>query len=241
LMLEKDAPVLVVAAHHDDEVLGCGATIARLVREGHPVTITILGQGAVSRCPGMGQTQRKAMHEAIINQAEAAAKILDASFIQAGEYPDNAFDSVTLLEIVRSVEAVVKRVRPQLILTHHHGDMNIDHRLTSAAVQTAARPLPGATVRTILAFEVPSSTEWSMGVSVFQPNLYVDATPWLDGKIKAMRCYENELRPFPHPRSEEGIRLLAGYRGVTAGLKSAEAFALVRSVTRDLNDIGGMP
>ncbi|WP_338668959.1 PIG-L deacetylase family protein [Pseudodesulfovibrio methanolicus] len=231
LMLDRNAPVLVVAAHHDDEVLGCGGTMARLAEAGHPVVSAVLGQGAVCRESAMDASEREAVEAMMARQAAAAARVLGAKFVQTGMFPDNAFDSVPLLDIVRCVESVIERVRPQLILTHHGGDLNVDHRLTARAVQTAARPLPGSGVRTILAFEVLSSTEWTpVEEPGFRPDVFVDVAARLDRKIEAMGCYESELQAFPHPRSEGGIRHLAGFRGGSAGLAAAEGFALVRSV-----------
>lgn len=231
MMLQEHAPVLVVAAHHDDETLGCGGTIARLAAKGHPVTVTVLGQGTVSRDPDLGSSDQQGVLERMKAQAKQAAQILGATFVQAGRFPDNAFDSVPLLDIVRSVETMIETVKPQLILTHYAGDLNIDHRVTSQAVQTAARPMPGSFVRTILTFEVLSSTEWApQGSPPFNPNVFFDVTESLELKIEAMRCYFAELNAFPHPRSKQGIRLLAGMRGMSSGVQAAEGFALVRTL-----------
>lgn len=230
LMLEKNAPVLVVAAHHDDEVLGCGATIARLVGEGHPVTVAVLGEGPVCRDRECREKVREDIRERVQSQAREAAGLLGATFVQAGMFPDNAFDSVALIDVVRAVEAVVDTVRPQAILTHCFGDLNVDHAVVSRAVQTAARPLPGSPVRLVLAFEVASSTEWHVrgGTAAFDPTVFVDVTKQLDEKLNALGLYQGELHPFPHPRSEENVMNMAKVRGAAAGLDAAEAFELVR-------------
>jgi LmbE family N-acetylglucosaminyl deacetylase len=135
-----------------------------------------------------------------------------------------------LLDIVQTVEAVVRETDPDIIYTHHAGDLNIDHCLVHRAVVTACRPLPTSRIRLIAAFEIPSSTEWARpsAATAFLPQLFIDVTGSMERKLAALRCYEEEMRPYPHPRSEQGIRALAMYRGVTAGFSLAEAFEIVR-------------
>jgi len=230
LGLDPKTPVLVVAAHHDDEVLGCGATIARLTSEGHPVTVAILGEGPICRDVDCSGAEREAIAVGMRARAEEAAQELGATFVQAGSFPDNAFDSVPLIEVVRAVEQVVREVGPQLILTHHAGDLNIDHAVTARAVQTAARPLPGSVVNLLLAFEVVSSSEWppNGGAGLFAPDLFVDVSEFLGAKLAALGRYEEELCAFPHPRSKENVWNLAGQRGAASGARAAEAFEVIR-------------
>ena len=145
--------------------------------------------------------------------------------------PDNRFDSVDLLDVVRLVEAEIARVRPTLVLTHHHGDVNVDHRVTHEAVLAATRPVPGGTVATVLAFEVPSSTEWGFSAATaFSPTVFVDVADTLQDKLDALSEYGSEMREFPHPRSAEAVRALATWRGATAGVAAAEAFQVVRAI-----------
>lgn len=223
--------VLAVAAHPDDEVLGAGATLARHARAGDTVDIVICAQGLLSR-------ERTADEIAQLlklkDNARDAARRLGARPPTFLDFPDNAMDSVPLLDVVKRVEAVVGDLQPEVVYTHHPGDLNIDHQITCRAVLTACRPLPGSAVRAIHAWETLSATEWAppqLG-SPFLPNHFVDVEATLGAKLDALACYAGELRPFPHPRSAEGVRHLAGLRGSTAGFVAAEAFATLRSAWR---------
>ena len=143
--------------------------------------------------------------------------------------PDNRMDSLDLLDIIKLVRNYVDKFKPDTIFTHHHGDLNIDHRLTCEAVLTATRPMKGETVRSIFAFETPSSTEWEFSYrEPFRPNIFVDVTNTMEAKIKGMACYKSESTSYPHPRSPEALRALAQYRGSCAGYEMAEGFELLR-------------
>jgi len=223
--------VLVIAAHPDDEVLGCGATAARLVQEHHQVHFAILGEGITSRHASRSDadaSQLVSLHK----QAEAAAAALGVTSLALHSLPDNRLDTVPLLEVVKVVEELVDRIKPEVIYTHHPGDLNVDHGVIHRAVLTATRPVPGQSVREIYAFEVPSSTEWAFGSwqATFRPNIFVDVAATLEMKIAAMACYQTESREFPHPRSPEALRAVATRWGSVAGCHAAEAFELVRSV-----------
>jgi N-acetylglucosamine malate deacetylase 1 len=218
--------VLVVAAHPDDEVLGCGATVARHTAAGDRVHVLILADGVCARDDDAQAVNSRA------EAARAAAAILGAEPPQLLSLPDNRLDAMPLLDIVRQLEAVVEELRPRVLYTHHAGDLNVDHRIAHQAVMTACRPLPGASCRRILCFEVPSSTGWQApghGTD-FVPNWYVDVSATLRVKLEALRPYRDELRPWPHARSLEAIEHLAGWRGATVGMYAAEAFVLARAL-----------
>jgi LmbE family N-acetylglucosaminyl deacetylase len=223
--------VLVIAAHPDDEILGCGATAARLVMEGHEIHFAILGEGLTAR-----HSDRAAMDAgqlaALYRQAHIAAAKVGVKQVVLNKLPDNRLDTVPLLEVVKIVEELVARLKPEVIYTHHAGDLNVDHGVVHRAVLTATRPMSGQTVREIYAFEVPSSTEWAFQrlEPAFRPNVFVDVTRTLEAKIAAMECYESEARKFPHPRSPEALRAIAMRWGSVAGCGAAEAFELVRSI-----------
>jgi LmbE family N-acetylglucosaminyl deacetylase len=223
--------VLVVAAHPDDEVLGCGATMARLAKDGHAVQVAILGEGATSRYADRKQASPDEL-AALKDASRRAAEVLGVRGLVHHDLPDNRFDTVALLDIVKIVEAEIARVRPEIVFTHHGGDLNVDHGVTARAVLTATRPVPGSFVRAVYAFEVASSSEWSFGRTggAFRPNVFVDAVPTLDAKVQALGCYDAETRAFPHPRSPEALRAIAGRWGSVAGLAAAEAFELVREI-----------
>jgi len=223
--------VLVVAAHPDDEVLGCGGTLARLAREGKECFIAILGEGITSRY-GPREDANPETVAALRTDSRRAADLLGAKDLFQYDLPDNRFDTLPLLEVIKIVEGLIERVRPESVYTHHGGDLNVDHRVLHRAVLTATRPLPGQVVRRVYAFEVPSSTEWSFGqlAPVFQPNVFVDIAATLETKIRAMQCYESESREFPHSRSPESLRAIAQRWGSVAGLQAAEAFVLIRAI-----------
>jgi LmbE family N-acetylglucosaminyl deacetylase len=223
--------VLVIAAHPDDEVLGCGGTAARLVREGHEVHFAILGEGATSRLPQRADTDAGKITK-LQQQAHAAATKVGVKNLTLHDLPDNRLDTVPLLDVVKIVESLVERLEPEVIYTHHAGDLNVDHGVIHRAVLTATRPMAGQPVRDIYAFEVASSTEWAFQriEPAFRPNVFVDITRTIEVKIAAMECYETEARKFPHPRSPEALRALATRWGSVVGCAAAEAFELVRSV-----------
>lgn len=219
---------LVVAAHPDDEVLGCGGTIARLADLGCAVHVHILAEGVTSRYADRAQapaTELAALHA----QAEAAGALLGARSVTVHGFPDNRMDSVPLLDVVHTVEAAARAVRPDLVLTHHPGDLNIDHQVVHQAVVTTTRLTGPEAPAAVLAFEVPSSSEWAFSqFAPFRPQVFVGVADGLDRKVDAMAIYDGEGRPFPHPRSPEALRALARTRGAAAGLAAAEAFEVVR-------------
>lgn len=229
---QAKAPVLVVVAHPDDEVLGCGGTIARHAAAGRPVHILILAEGATARdaMRRVGKA-RQAVAE-LRRAARAAARALGAEPPRFAGLPDNRMDTLALLDVVKPIEAAVERLRPAIVYTHHGGDLNVDHRIAHAAVLTACRPLPGASVRRILAFETLSSSEWAATAQhqAFQPSHFVDIEATLAAKARALECYVSEMRPFPHARSHEAVMALARWRGASVGLAAAEAFVVVRQV-----------
>lgn len=216
--------ILVVAAHPDDEILGMGGTLTKMADEGSEISILFLSAGEASR-------GKKFANEVLRqNQAKQVRKLLKVNSLTFKNFPDNAFDSVALLKITQEVEMVVRKLSPEVVFTHHHGDLNIDHRLTFQAVMTALRP-GKSSVRKIYSFEVLSSTEWQVKTTdnVFLPSTYVDIEKHVDKKIELMKIYSREVTSFPFPRSEEGIMTLAKFRGMESGLKFAEAFQLVRA------------
>lgn len=219
--------VLVVAAHPDDEVLGCGGTIAKLARAGETVDVLILGEGGTSR----GTSQQGAV-AALREAAQSAGRVLGVRRIIHLGFPDNKLDTVPLLSVIQEIEAVVRALEPDVVFTQAGGDLNIDHSILFRASLTALRPLPDTCVRRVYAYEVASSTEWAFGQFAprFTPNTWVDIADTLDVKIAAMRCYESEVRPFPHPRSPEALEAQAKHHGASVGLNAAEAFMLVRAV-----------
>lgn len=220
--------VLVVAAHTDDEAIGCGGTIARHVAEGDTVYAVFMADGVTARTNSTSEEiqQRQAA-------AESARVILGVKEYFYLGLPDNRMDSLPLLDIVQPLEKVIAKVQPHIIYTHHNGDLNIDHRLTHQAVVTACRPIPNSTIQEIHSFEVLSATEWNTpGLNSFTPNVFIDISKHLETKRQALEAYSLEMRPEPHTRSITNIIRLAEFRGSTVGLNAAEAFGLVRKIYR---------
>jgi len=228
---QMNEKTLIIAAHPDDEILGCGGTIARLSKEGHDVFVAILGEGITSRYMKREQTDQGVIKD-LQTQSRQVSKLLGVKELFMYDLPDNRFDTVPLLDIVKILEKLIQDLNPAAIYTHYKGDLNIDHNITFRAVMTAARPLKGCSVREIRAFEIASSTEWSFGQldRPFTPNLFVDISETLNQKIEAMQIYENESRVFPHPRSPESLTATATRWGSTVGADAAEAFEIVRSI-----------
>jgi LmbE family N-acetylglucosaminyl deacetylase len=222
--------VLVLAAHPDDEVLGCGGTVARLSREGRAVYLAILGEGITSRYDRREEAD-PVLVEALHDRSRAVAAKLGAKDLFLFGLPDNRFDTVPLLDVVKVVEGLVGRLRPEEVYTQHGGDLNVDHVVLFRATLTATRPVGGCPVRAVYAYEVASSSEWAFGqfAPAFRPNVFVDVGATLEVKVEAMQLYESEARPFPHPRSPEALRAQARRWGAVAGLEAAEAFQLVRA------------
>lgn len=219
------ANVLVIAAHRDDEVLGAGGLIAST----EDVSILYLGHWHRRGNPrSMGDVEELREAHRQVECVEAVLGAKEGRHIDG--FVDNQFDTAPLADVVLEVEAHLVAVRPHTIYTHQPHDLNIDHRLTCQAVLTATRPTPGQTVKAVYGFEVPSSTEWAFGSEGFKPNVFVDITHTMDKKLEALRCYQSELRDYPHPRSERAIKARAEYWGSVAGVEYAEAFVLLREI-----------
>ena len=220
--------VAVVVAHPDDEVLGFGGAIRRHSDAGDAVHVLILATGLAAR-KNDGEASPAAF-ETLRRQARRAGDILGVADIRFGDFPDNRMDTVPLLDVVRRVEAFLGETGATVLMTHHLGDLNVDHRIAARAALTAARPLPGARVWRALAGEVLSSTEYGAPLGPFRPTVYFDIADNLAAKCEALRCYRDEIRPWPHPRSAEAVEALARLRGAECGRTAAEAFELLREV-----------
>lgn len=221
--------ILIVAAHPDDEILGCGGAIAKFVNQGYKATVLILGEGITARHINKNDKQILRKLNLLRKQIRQANIIIGVKEVYTYNYPDNMFDTVDFLDIVRSVESIRSKIKPDIIFTHHSGDLNIDHQITYNAVLTAARPLPGNDVKEIYSFEIPSSSEWRYPNS-FSPDLFIDITSTMILKKKAILKYSGELRDFPHPRSLKGIEINARSWGMKSGLNYAEAFKCIRII-----------
>lgn len=225
--------VIVIAAHPDDEVLGCGGTMARHVIQGDEVKSIILAEGITSRDLTRNRDIHNQEFEILHKAALKANEILGVNNVQLLDFPDNRMDGLDLLDIVKKVEEIINEYKPDVIYTHHIGDVNIDHQQIHRAVLTAVRPIPGNhRVQDLLFFETASSTEWMTRGSApsFQPDWYVNISETLDKKLKALEAYEYEMRDWPHARSIKALEHLSRWRGSNIGVEAAEAFMLGRKI-----------
>lgn len=223
--------ILVVAAHPDDEVIGIGATVRQHVKNGDEVRCIILGEGQTSRYDAQENAPRNIV-EKLHEDSLKAAEVLGYSKLYFADFPDNRFDHVDLLDIVKYIEKIKQEFKPNIIYTHHIGDLNIDHQITAQAVVTATRPIStGHIVNEIYAFETLSATEWNFSNCVpFTPNVFIDVSETFSDKLKAMQCYKSELCEAPHPRSLDIMDAVAKKMGSVVGKKYAEALMVVRII-----------
>ena len=235
-MLEylKNKKIMIVVAHPDDELLGLGGSMNKLINEYNVDThVVILGEGLTSRSDIRDTNKWKIklkIHKENISNAQKAIGYHSNSIYNL---PDNRFDSIPILDIIKIVENEKEIFNPDIIFTHHGGDLNIDHQKTFQAVMTATRPMEEEKVKSIITFETPSGTEWiaSSDPRQFIPNFYISFSDKnLKAKIKGMESYEFEKREFPHPRSPKALKNLAQYRGVSVGSEYSEAFSIIRCI-----------
>ena len=223
--------VLVVAAHPDDEVLGCGGTIAKHARSGDKVHILIVAEGSTSRQVKRDVKKSEEDLRTLQLCAFNAAQELGAEKPYFSNFPDNRLDSVNLLDIIKPIEGIVEDVQPHSVYVHHGGDLNVDHEIVHRAVLTACRPLPGFCVKNIFTYETVSSTEWGVETQApFRPTRFINIGDTFQNKLNALKAYESEMRPYPHARSIENIKCLAKTRGASVGIEYAEAFAVIREI-----------
>ncbi len=235
-MLEslRNKKIMIVVAHPDDELLGLGATMHKLIQETNVIThVVILGEGITSRSDTRDTNKWRTELEVHHNNILKAQKAIGYHSLKTYDFPDNRFDTVALLDIVKVVEKEKESFQPDIIFTHHGGDLNIDHQRTFEAVLTACRPLKNEIVKTIISFETPSGTEWraSSDPKHFIPNLFIEVNKQnIEMKIKGMESYEFEKREYPHPRSSQSLTIQAQRWGIAIGSEFAEAFYVVRSI-----------
>ena len=213
--------VLVLAAHPDDESLGVGATLAKHAKAGDAISIVAMADGVASRGLGTQAAQARRL------QYRRACKILGTEDVWIHQYADNEMDNLPLLTIVKHLEIHLDRFKPTIVYTHWRTDLNVDHRVMHDAANVACRPAPGCTVKKLYYFEVPCSTVWAGG---FTPNHFVDVTDTWESKLDACRCYGDEIRHWPHARSEQAIIALLMHRGAIIGVSKAEGFIVGRDI-----------
>jgi N-acetylglucosamine malate deacetylase 1 len=217
--------VLVIAPHLDDEVLGCGGTIARYVAHGDEVHILVITYGDPEIYPPEEELQTR-------QELKAAHEILGTSSVQFLDFPAPKLDTFPGYKLADAVSGIIRSLQPDILYLPHRGDIHADHRVVYQAGMVAARPINACSVRQIFCYETLSETEWAspFGDEAFIPTVFVDITNYLEQKLKAMACYHSQIKESPHPRSLQAIAALAQLRGSTVSLPAAEAFVLVRDI-----------
>ena len=217
--------ILILAAHCDDEILGCGATAAKLANESHSIIPVIFCESASIRYPDHTQDQLE-------EWCKKCAQILGISPPVFLGLPDQKLDSFSSLQLVQTLEKIIKDYQPEIIFTHHGGDINKDHQIVFDTTMVAARPVPKSMVRTIYSYETISSTEWSATeyYARFHPNTFHDVSKTIQTKLEAFSQYKLEVRRYPHPRSLEAIEIRAKDWGAKVGIYAAEPFQLIRTL-----------
>ena len=223
--------VLIIAAHPDDELLGCGGTVRKLADEGHVIYSCIL-------CSTANARHNRPDLEKLREYALRSSRMIGVQDSVGFDFDNIALNSVPHLDVVRAMESAILRFRPEWIFTHHPGDLNIDHQVCYHAAMAACHlpqrlstDLPPHQIKKIMLCEIPSSTDWTTMLDpAFVPNLFVDISATIDTKMEALDLFEGALKPYPHSRSAENLRNLAKLRGARVGLEYAEAFITVRDV-----------
>ena len=223
--MKNNKTILIIVAHPDDEILGCGGTISKLIKEGYTAYTLILGEGKTSRDIKNHKIDRITFNKEI----QKANYTIGVKKVFIENFPDNRFDSVDLLDIIKVITKVKNKINPDIIFTHYEKDLNIDHQITYKAVITATRPMKNESAKEIYSFEILSSTEWNYPLS-FSADTFFDISKTLKIKQKAMKKYKSELCEYPHPRSLKGIKLNALYHGMRVGKKYIEAFKSIRVI-----------
>ena len=229
----KGMRILVVAAHPDDEVLGCGGTLVKAIAAGAEVAVQFLGEGVSARFPvgKYDNEEFRTQTHVRMDGARKALQVLGITDCEFGERLCGQFDSYPLISIVKDIERKMEQLKPHLMFTHNPAEVNIDHRISYEAVEVACRPTRDFIPAQIYTFEIPCSGSWTFD-STFKPNVFVDVSEQWEKKLEAWACYEGEARPFPFPRSSEGLKTLAKYRGMMSNLTLAEAFRMVRMIIK---------
>lgn len=227
--------ILIIAAHPDDEVLGLGGTILYHKKKGDHISVIFMSDGVTGRD---FHYNRKKREDEIIQRkkmSQSAFEYYDGYHIDFFDLPNLRMDQEPILKLTKLIEKKIAFLKPSIIYTHCASDTNIDHVITHKAVVIACRPIPNFIVESIRAFEVPSSTEYSVETlgTQFLPNLYIDISIFKKEKMKLIKCYDYEMRAHPHPRSYRSLLAKDIYRGSSVGLKYAEAFIEIRKIIKD--------
>jgi LmbE family N-acetylglucosaminyl deacetylase len=216
--------ILIICAHPDDETFGMGATIAFHKKQGDCINLVVAATGQ------FGRKEDEKSIKIRENQCREACNILGISKVNFLRHPDQKLDSLPISELSSQLSSFVSSFQPDLVYTHFWNDANKDHRLVHEASFIATRPLPKTKKFSLLCFEIPSSTELNFQQSSFQPNVFVEISDFLEKKIEACKCYKNEIKLYPHPRSIKSFKTRSAFWGSVIAEKNAEVFVKVREI-----------
>lgn len=223
---------LVIGAHADDEVLGVGGTIAKLSSQGSLVDVLIVTDSTSSQYQSyknLGDVDKNRQ-----SGLEKCCDILGVNNIHQLNFPDMRLDQVAHIELNRAISKIIDSSNYDTIFVHHHSDVNLDHQMVFKSVMVCTRPVPNSSIKNVLSYYTPSSTEWgSISPSTaFMPNIFVEISDNMDIKLSAFEAYTDEIREFPHPRSSKNLLAVAEYYGSSVGLPLVEPFVSIRQICR---------
>ena len=223
--MKNKRSIVVVVAHPDDEALGMAGTIIKHVKANDKVNIIILSNGEDAKKNKLSKNKNRK------NNAKEWCEFTGANLFSFYNFPDQRFDDIPELDIVKCLESDFDRLEPDIVYIHHLGDINKDHVISAKASLVALRPM-GKLTPEIRSFETPSSTDQAPQISnyLFSPNLYISISKYWTLKEKSLKLYNKELGVFPHPRSLKSIKALSIKRGAESGFKMAEAFCIIRKL-----------
>ena len=209
--------ILIFAAHPDDEVLGMGGTIKKLSNQ-NQVHLCIISEGATAQYTDEKMIQKRK------EACKKSSKILGIKNISFLDFPDMRLDTIPHLEMNKSLEQVISKIKPKMVFTTPHHDLNKDHQIVFDSTLISTRSIT-SDVKEILTYELPGAVK-----TPFLHNRYVDINKEIKFKINAFKMYKSEIENFPHPRSIKAIENLSIQRGIESGLKNAEAFQIIKSI-----------
>jgi LmbE family N-acetylglucosaminyl deacetylase len=229
-MIFKNKKILVISAHPDDETIGCGGTLYLAQKMGCNIKVLFLGEGVSTRFPNKENSDKSKKAKKIReNESKKALSILNIKQYKFSDRLCTQFDKFPIIDLVREIEYEINQFKPQIIFTHCDNETNIDHVYAHNATMIACRPTEINQIESIFSFETLCSGNYYHRQK-FNPNFYSDITKSYSQKLEAMKCYKNEIRKYPHPRSIKGLEINSRYRGMQSGLELAEAFRLERAI-----------
>lgn len=223
--------VLVIAPHPDDEILGCGGTIAKHVTNGDDVYVAIVTKGTSPMfSPEIIEKGR--------DECKKADSFLGVKETRFLDFPAAKMEEIPRYKLNDAFITVIQEIRPNIVYLPHRGDMQLDHKMTVDAAMVALRPKYDHIVKKIYAYETVSETGWDIPnlTNEFIPTMYNDISEYIEKKIKALSFFESQVADYPNARSLKAVEALAIFRGTTVNVAAAEAFMVIREINAENMD-----